>query len=662
MIRLRLGYALHGRRPPIAQFPGNVSPFRINTCKSVSKQRTLTGSVDILVDVGVPQAVEVISQAEQQGLADLRSQATARSAGGEFALDHRKDGFDLRALSIALLRKLPVHLSTQNSFGNPPARLRRDNALRSPALPNMLVVGFGIKLGIGKHQAQRNVLGGRVHQSRKRPRVDPRPLPRPLRQQDLLMHIGDYQPLQIVFIARLPTAVLLDAPEEVGADGLWRQSRAIHGGRNSPAPSPLTQPPHRFSQPARDGVLLQPAQEAIQRGVVRHDLQVQNFPQVAMLAQTYFGFAKGPVFVAHQTKDGQQLWLRELVFAETAAVGRQNRGGHIQSHAGKGQESDLWHPTSCLSRKPHPARFVRTEIALCAEDVNRATLTPFRINTYKKHRGGGAKTIGDSHLLAWFVLALYQLLISRPPRQPPFPCRQLQRFLSVQLGLPDQLLHSVGEALRSIRVQSARICIRRAHQQGDFASRRHPRQRLRQFRELAAPELFMKFGDFARQARRPVAQNLLRVGNTLRHPMRRFVQDDGALLDAQVFQRATPFRAARRQKSHKQKLLVRQSRSRQRRQQRRRTRDRHHRNLVPHAKRHQPVTRIRHQRHPRIADQRDPDAVLQLDQQLRGARHFVVLVIADQRFLYVVVVQQFLCVPRIFARDEVHFFEDAQRA
>ena len=149
-----------------------------------------------------------------------------------------------------------------------------------------------------------------------------------------------------MFIARLPSAVLLDAPQEVGADGLGRQPGAIHGGRNGPVPSAPTPPPHRFSQPAIDRVVLQPAQEAIQRGVVRHGLQLQNFPQVAMLAQTYFGFAKGPVFVAQQTKDGQPLWLRELGFAETAALGRQNRGGYIQSHAGKGQESDLWPPTS----------------------------------------------------------------------------------------------------------------------------------------------------------------------------------------------------------------------------------------------------------------------------------------------------------------------------
>src|SRR6266478_3733278 len=102
------------------------------------------GSVDILVEVGVPQAVEVISP-EQQCLADLRSQGAARSAGGEFALDHREDGFDLCALSIALLRKPPMHFSTDGSFGNTSARLRRDNALCFPTLPNMLVVGPGIK-------------------------------------------------------------------------------------------------------------------------------------------------------------------------------------------------------------------------------------------------------------------------------------------------------------------------------------------------------------------------------------------------------------------------------------------------------------------------------------------------------------------------------------
>ena len=35
-------YKKQGKRPLFAQFWCNVSPFRMNTCKSVSKQRTLT--------------------------------------------------------------------------------------------------------------------------------------------------------------------------------------------------------------------------------------------------------------------------------------------------------------------------------------------------------------------------------------------------------------------------------------------------------------------------------------------------------------------------------------------------------------------------------------------------------------------------------------------
>src|SRR5713226_391304 len=60
-----------------ARFWHHLSPFRIDTSKGVSKQRTLsifrmnTGSVDILVRVGVPQAIEVVGKAEEQGLANL---------------------------------------------------------------------------------------------------------------------------------------------------------------------------------------------------------------------------------------------------------------------------------------------------------------------------------------------------------------------------------------------------------------------------------------------------------------------------------------------------------------------------------------------------------------------------------------------------------------
>src|SRR5580692_1186789 len=71
-----------------------------------------------------------------------------------------------------------------------------------------------------------------------------------------------------------------------------------------------------------------------------------------MLAQTHFGLAKGPVFVAHQAENGQQLRLGKLTLAETASVAWEHRPGDLQSDAGKRQESDFGHRTSCLHREP----------------------------------------------------------------------------------------------------------------------------------------------------------------------------------------------------------------------------------------------------------------------------------------------------------------------
>src|SRR5882762_1546783 len=88
----------------------------------------------------VPQAIEVVSETEQQGLANLRCQGAPRSARREFAFDHRENSFDLRALPIVFPWKSSVHLVADGSLGNAPARVRRDNAVRSPSSPNVLVV------------------------------------------------------------------------------------------------------------------------------------------------------------------------------------------------------------------------------------------------------------------------------------------------------------------------------------------------------------------------------------------------------------------------------------------------------------------------------------------------------------------------------------------
>src|SRR6266849_3793661 len=74
------------------------------------------------------------------------------------------------------------------------------------------------------------------------------------------------------------------------------------------------------------------------------------------------------------------------------------------------------------------------------------------------------------------------------------------------------------------------------------------------------------------------------------------------------------------------------------------------------------MARIRNQRHPRVAYQRDFRALLQRDDQLRRARDFIVLVVADERLVNVIVSQELLRVARIFAGDLIRFFQYAQRA
>ena len=78
----------------------------------------------------MPQTVEIVGKAEQQGLADLRCQATSGRARGELAFDGREDAFDLVALPIRFFRKGSEHLIPNGAVRNTPAS-RGDNALRS---------------------------------------------------------------------------------------------------------------------------------------------------------------------------------------------------------------------------------------------------------------------------------------------------------------------------------------------------------------------------------------------------------------------------------------------------------------------------------------------------------------------------------------------------
>ncbi len=78
----------------------------------------------------MPQTVEIVGQAKQQGLADLSSQAAPGCARGELAFDGGEDAFDLGTLPIRFLRKGAEHLIANSAVRDAPAP-RGDDALRS---------------------------------------------------------------------------------------------------------------------------------------------------------------------------------------------------------------------------------------------------------------------------------------------------------------------------------------------------------------------------------------------------------------------------------------------------------------------------------------------------------------------------------------------------
>src|SRR5216684_2795438 len=118
----------------------------------------------------VPQTVEIVGQAEKQGLADLRGQAAPGRARGELAFDGREDGFDLSALPVWFFGKGAEHLIPDSTVRDAPPPCG-DNALRSQALPNMFVVGFGIKLRIREHHTDGSAACRHIEQPWQRTRV-----------------------------------------------------------------------------------------------------------------------------------------------------------------------------------------------------------------------------------------------------------------------------------------------------------------------------------------------------------------------------------------------------------------------------------------------------------------------------------------------------------
>ena len=110
----------------------------------------------------MPPAIQIETQAEQQRLSFLHGQGAARCTSRKFALHRREQGFDQRAAAIDAARERSPHLGA-HSLEAPGflSALGGDHTVRSELLPDVGVISLAVELGVGQHQSNAGLLGGR---------------------------------------------------------------------------------------------------------------------------------------------------------------------------------------------------------------------------------------------------------------------------------------------------------------------------------------------------------------------------------------------------------------------------------------------------------------------------------------------------------------------
>ena len=244
----------------------------------------------------MPQAVQIETQAEQQGLAYLHGQTAAWCAAREFAFDRREDTLDQSTAPVDPRRKRPPH------FGTHPVHapsflstLRGDHALCPEFLADVAMVPLTVELRIGQHQPDGSSLRRRFDDGGQIRAVVPRSASCRLRQQELLIQIGHDHPLQPMPPRQRLLAMVMQATDKKRADGSLRQTRGVHShAGSSPAfAARAAQPTYRLADRPVDDLIVQSLQEAVQGREIGYAGEPQRLTQFAVFAEPYFGLAKG---------------------------------------------------------------------------------------------------------------------------------------------------------------------------------------------------------------------------------------------------------------------------------------------------------------------------------------------------------------------------------
>jgi hypothetical protein len=146
----------------------------------------------------MPQATEIETQSEEQGLTLLHRQRATGRASREPALHQDKQALDQRSVPIERSRKRPAHLSAHpvGAAGFLPA-FGGNHSLSPELLPDIDVIPFAIELCVGQDQPDARLLGSRLDDRRQIRTIALRAASRDLQQQELLVQI-DHHPLKPV--------------------------------------------------------------------------------------------------------------------------------------------------------------------------------------------------------------------------------------------------------------------------------------------------------------------------------------------------------------------------------------------------------------------------------------------------------------------------------
>ncbi len=172
----------------------------------------------------------------------------------------------------------------------------------------------------------------------------------------------------------------------------------------------------------------------------------------------------------------------------------------------------------------------------------------------------------------------------------------------------------------------------------------------------AAKKFLVNFGDFARQSDGAITENLRHVAQGFENAVRAFVGDHSCRFVDQRLQRLAAGGGFGREESDEAEIIAREAGCGKRGQKSRGSRQRDDRNSMLDRGGNDPVTGVGNQRRPGIAHESDRLAALQGINQFRGPAGFIVLVIAQERLADFKVLEQFLCLAGVFARNDVRFF------